>query len=186
MSIPQGDGTQSPLPIHKYFATTVALITSHSEERGSNVMACEWTMNVSWKPLRIMSVIDRNDLTNELIRARGEFGVNLCSDQQASLSNFVGNISGREIDKLASPLFSERVYPATRINVPMIRGCFLNAECVVEQTIEIGESTAFIGRALAVRINRKLRPLLYHQGMYFHLGEQIAKPKAVEADTLSW
>lgn len=139
-------------------------------------MACEWTMTVSYRPLRIMAVVNQRDLTHELITAGGEFGVNFCSDQQAGLASYGGNASGHQEAKLTNPRFAEQIYAASKIKPPMLRGCILNVECVVEQSIVIGDYTAFIGRAVAGRANAKLKPLLYHQGKFFHLGEQISKP----------
>jgi flavin reductase (DIM6/NTAB) family NADH-FMN oxidoreductase RutF len=167
----------SPIPLHRYFATTVALITSYVEGKGSNVMACEWTMNVSYQPLRVMSLIDHDTFTHELIAASGEFGVHLSSADQASLSHFAGSNHGRDLPKLDQPAFADRVYPGKRIKAPMLRGCVLSLECLVEQTIEIGQHTGFIGRAVAGRVNRELAPLLYHQGQYFRLGDVIPKPQ---------
>ena len=161
--------------VRQCFATTVALITSHNTEYGSNVMACEWTMNISWQPLRIMAVINHQEFTHGLITSNQEFGVNLCSDQQALLAHFAGTISGRDQKKLEAPIFTNLLYPGTRIKAPMIRGCLLNAECTVEQTVELGSHTAFIGRVVAVRIHPKAHPLFYHQGMFFSLGNHIPK-----------
>jgi flavin reductase (DIM6/NTAB) family NADH-FMN oxidoreductase RutF len=153
----------------------VALITSAAEGIGHNVMACESTSTVSMRPLRILSVIERTCYTHELVTASGEFGVNLCADKQADLSSFAGNSHGRDVAKLADPRFAEHVYPAKRIGAPMLRGCVINLECVVEQTIDLGTHTGFVGRAVAGKVNRDARPLLYHQGRYFGLGAHIAK-----------
>jgi flavin reductase (DIM6/NTAB) family NADH-FMN oxidoreductase RutF len=164
------------LPLYRYFATTVALITSYLEGRGANVMACEWTMNVSYRPLRIMSLIQRGDYTHELITESGEFGVNLCSADQAAMSSYAGNTSGRDGRKLDAKIFAGCQYPAKKIKAPMLRGCVLNLECVVDQTFEIGDHTAFIGRAVAGRRSNGRQPLLYHQGRYFRLGEPVQRP----------
>jgi flavin reductase (DIM6/NTAB) family NADH-FMN oxidoreductase RutF len=166
---------QAALPIHKYFASTVTLITSHSEIHGANIMACEWVMNISYRPLKILAVINQSDLTHEIILASREFGVNLCSDNQATLSHLAGISSGRDCDKLALPHFAQAAYPAAHIRTTMIQGCVLNAECVVEQAIPMGDYTGFVGRAVAARANKKLHPLLYHKGMYFSIGNRIPK-----------
>lgn len=171
----RGNG-EPALPIGRYFATMVALITSAAEGIGRNVMACESTSNVSNRPLRILSVINRTSYTHELITVSGEFGVNLCADTQVDLSSFAGNSHGRDVEKLADPRFAECVYLAKRIGAPMLRGCLINLECVVEQTIDLGTHTGFVGRAVAGKVDRDARPLLYHQGRYFELGAHIAKP----------
>jgi flavin reductase (DIM6/NTAB) family NADH-FMN oxidoreductase RutF len=166
----------SSLEPHHLFATTVALLTSQTSDGRRSVMACEWTMNVSWRPLRIMSLVHSSDFSHELITASGEFGVNLCSDTQAELSHIAGSSSGRDVDKLADPAFVAAIYPAARIRAPMMRGCVLSAECILERCIEFGEYTAFVGRAVAVRANPQANPLLYHRARYFGMGAAIPKP----------
>jgi len=168
-------------PLYQFFTTTVALITSFAEGKGSNVMACEWTLNVSYEPLRVMSLIGHGDYTHELVSSSGEFGVNLCSAQQAALCNRAGNGTGRDYVKFDDEVFAGRLYQAKKIKAPMVLGCVLNLECVVEQTFPFGEHTAFVGRAIAGRLNRKQAPLLYHQGKYYRLGEAVTKPDAEPA-----
>ncbi|HEU5380961.1 MAG TPA: flavin reductase family protein [Ktedonobacteraceae bacterium] len=164
------------IPLYKYFTSTVSLITSRGETGRTNVMACEWTMVVCHKPLLVMSVIHKNDLTHEHILASKEFGVNVCSDRQVALVRLAGNTSGRDYDKMSDPLIAKVLTPASRINAPMIRGCLLNIECVIEQTLSFQTHTAFIGRAVAVRYTPERRPLVYHKGRFAHLGEWFPKP----------
>lgn len=142
-----------------------------------NVMACEWTMNVSFDPFKVLCVVGTETLTHAYITESKEFGVNLCSDTQASLANFVGNISGRDVDKLPDPRFEGLVYASTHIKPPMIRGCILNSECVVEEIFPMGEYTGFLGLSLATTVDTEAKPLFYHQRKYFQLGAQIPKPQ---------
>jgi flavin reductase (DIM6/NTAB) family NADH-FMN oxidoreductase RutF len=160
--------------VHRFFATTVGLVTSHHDGK-SNVMACEWTFCVCWKPLKVMILVHHAQLTNDYIKASGQFGVNLCSNDMAAQSNLSGSVSGREQDKLADSLFSDALYDAVHIDAPMIEGALINIECEVESSFEMGNYTAFIGRALEAEAYEDKVPLLYHQGKYFSMGEQIAK-----------
>ncbi len=162
--------------IYQYFATTVNLLTSCNDEGKANIMACEWTMNVSFEPLKVMCLVHIDNLTHAYITSTREFGVNLCSDTQASLANFAGDVSGRDVDKLADTCFAGIVYSATRIKPPMISGCLLNVECILEEVLEIGEYTAFVGLSVAIHANPQVQPLFYHRGKYFGLGSHIAKP----------
>jgi flavin reductase (DIM6/NTAB) family NADH-FMN oxidoreductase RutF len=163
--------------IYQYFATTVNLLTSCNQEGKFNVMACEWTMNVSFTPLRVLCVVGIDKLTCEYITETREFGVNMCADTQASLSHYVGDISGREEDKLSDASLEALVYPSTHIKSPLIRGCVLNAECVVEEIVQMGKYTGFIGLSLATTVDNEAKPLFYHKGKYFQLGAQIPKPQ---------
>lgn len=165
---------------YKFFTTTVSLTTSYMVGQKANVMANEWVMNVCWEPLRIMTLIEQESFTHELVSASGEFGINICSVNQAHIAHYAGNVSGRQYDKLAHPIFKEQTYPGIRIKAPMIKGCVLNAECTVEEKFEFGNYTAFIGRAFPTRVNQKLRPLLYHRGKFFPLGNQV--PKSIEVE----
>lgn len=181
MSVSQSEAASQVLPVHKYFASTVTLVTSQSETGHANVMACEWTTNICHKPLLIMSVVHKDDLTHELLLSSKEFGVNVCSDQQSALVRLAGNYSGHAYDKMSDPLMAEALVPASRIKAPMIRGCLLNIECILEQTLDMNTHTAFIGRAIAARCNPKLRPLIYHQGRFAYFGEWIPKPNSIDA-----
>jgi flavin reductase (DIM6/NTAB) family NADH-FMN oxidoreductase RutF len=176
MSTTEQPDKAASLLMHQYFASTVALITTHAHEK-SNVMACEWTMNVCYRPLRIMSLIKKETVTHAFIMESREFGVNLCSERQSQLAHFAGNTSGRVTDKLADPLFRERLSSPSRIKAPMIKGCVLSAECVVEQTLDMHEYTAFIGRAVTMRLNTKEKPLIYHKGQFAQFGTWITKPE---------
>src|SRR5262245_24078367 len=163
--------------LYQYFATTVNLLTSCNQAGKVNVMACEWTMNVLFNPLKVLCVVGIDSLTHTYIIETKEFGVNLCADTQASLSNFVGNVSGRDVDKLSESSFAGLVYAATHIKPPLIRGCILNAECVVEEVFQMGEYTGFLGLSLATTVDTEAKPLFYHRGKYFQLGAQIPKPQ---------
>ena len=162
--------------IQQRFAHTVGLITSQGADTPPNIMACEWTMLVSWEPIMIMVVIGSDDLTNALIRESGEFGVSICAENQGPLASCAGNVCGREHDKLADPQLESLVYPARYIKAPLIRNAALNAECVVEQMVNVNDKyTGFIGRVVAAEINEQAKPLVYHQGKYFTLGRQITR-----------
>ena len=64
--------------VHRYFATTVGLITTKGRH-GENVMAVEWTMQVSYEPMLIAIFIhDSPTLWN--IKDSNVFGVNIASD----------------------------------------------------------------------------------------------------------
>lgn len=167
----------NPPKLYQYFATTVNLLTSCNQEGKVDVMACEWTMNVSFDPFRILCVVGTDKLTHDYIAETKEFGVNLCADTQASLSHFVGNVSGRDVDKLSDASLAGLIYASTHIKPPLIRGCLLNAECVVEDLFTMGEYTGFLGLALATTVDTEAKPLFYHKGKYFQLGAQIPKPQ---------
>jgi len=150
--------------IERYFATGVGLITS-TGNNGPNVMAAEWTLHISYDPMLIAIFIHKGEVTYENIMQTREFGVNMSTDQQASLVNISGGYSRKEIDKLSvRNLF--KLYRAHYIKAPMIRDCVINAECKVVKHYNIGDHTAVIGKVVHARYDKTKSPLIYHRGMY--------------------
>lgn len=153
------------------FTTTCALITVNGP-RGPNVMAAEWTFNVSYDPFLIAVHIDPANVTHDEILAAGEFGVNLVSDSQGPGIRFAGHFSKAETDKLTSEVFE--TYPAKRIRAPLIRGSLLTAECRLVNHVRIGDHTAFIGEVIEFTVNPEMSPLILHHGSH-RVGTKIER-----------
>lgn len=154
-------------------ATTVALITAVNEEGQANVMACEWAMMVSHSPMHFVVSVGPHHITFPMIERSGEFGLSFCSDKQANLSHISGSFSMRDTDKWSLAAFP--TYPGKFIRPPLIEGSLLNVECKVISTQPLGDHTVFTAEALWVKYDPDTSPLIYHEGKYFHLGEQVPK-----------
>lgn len=164
------------------FTTGCALLTVHGP-RGPNVMAAEWTFNVSYRPFLIAVCVDPANVTHDEILAAREFGVNLLTEEQGAAMRFAGHFSKATTDKLSSQAFD--TYPAKRIRAPMIRGSLLNAECRLVQQMSTGDHTIFIGEVLEFSVDPNARPLILHHGSH-RLGERIERsPRVVLAVTPS-
>ncbi len=150
--------------VHRYFATTVGLITTKGSKHGQNVMAAEWTMHIAYEPM-LIAIFVHESPTYWNIEETRVFGVNIASEDQAELVNIAGGYSGIEIEKLSIPhTFS--TYGANRIDVPMINGCSLNAECKVTKIEKIGDHIMVVGEALSAKCAEKKFPLIYTRGNY--------------------
>jgi len=157
--------------IERYFTTGVGLITS-TGKHGPNVMAAEWTLHISYKPMLIAIFAHKGEATYDNIMHTREFGVNMSTDEQADQVNIAGGYSRKEIDKLnLEDLF--KLYPGRYIKAPMIRGCIINAECKVVKCYNIGDHTAVIGEVLHAKYDKTKTPLIYHRGMYRTLGKKL-------------
>ena len=150
--------------VHRYFATTVGLITTEGTKQGQNVMAAEWTMHVSYDPM-LIAIFVHDSPTYWNIKETRVFGVNIASDDQAEMVNIAGGYSGTEIDKLALPRTFE-TYRAKHIDVPMIKGCSLTAECIVTAIEKIGDHIMVVGEAVSAKFDEKKFPLVYTRGNY--------------------
>ncbi len=143
------------------FTTAVGLITTLGQ-KGPNVMAAEWTFNVSYKPFLIAVCVSPQDATHGMIDESGEFGVNIVSEDQVDIMGFAGHFSKRETDKLSSVQFE--TYSAKVIRAPLIKGCMLNAECRVVKRVDLGDHTAFVGEVVAFSVDTSKRPVVLHRG----------------------
>ena len=149
--------------VHRYFATTVGLITTKGKH-GQNVMAAEWTMHVSYDPM-LVAVFVHDSPTYWNIQETRVFGVNIASDDQAELVNIAGGYSGTEVNKLAIP-HTFKTYRAKHIDVPMVNGCALNAECKVTAIEKVGDHIMVVGQAVSAKSDEKKFPLVYTRGNY--------------------
>jgi flavin reductase (DIM6/NTAB) family NADH-FMN oxidoreductase RutF len=157
--------------VHRYFATTVGLVTTRGRRHGSNVMATEWTMQISYDPM-LIAIFVHDSPTYWNIKESRVFGVNIASDSQAEQVNVAGGYSGAEIQKLAIPgLF--RTYRAAKINVPMLRDCVLNAECKVRSIRKVGDHIMVVGQAVTAKFDDSKLPLVYTRGNYRKLTGKI-------------
>lgn len=163
----------------KYSTSTVGLVTSR-HGAGVNVMAAEWTYFVSKEPPQLAVCVHDDNLTQELILEHGEFGVTLCTADQAALADFVGAMSGRDIDKSSSELV-ELVPPAV-ITTPRVAGGVLSAECVVRHVVPLPSYRMIIGEVVHAEVDQDAarNPLVKHGAMY-RIGEPVTRDAVVVA-----
>ena len=158
------------------FTSTLGLITS-TGPWGPNIMCAEWSRHISYTPSMLMLNLKPSDATTDNILKSKEFGLNLAADTQASLCSAAGNSTGKEVDKIS--LLKElggEFYTAKKINAPMLKGAAMNAECKLIKHENFGDHFAFIGEVLEISAEPTLSALLYHEGKFFKLGEQLPRP----------
>jgi flavin reductase (DIM6/NTAB) family NADH-FMN oxidoreductase RutF len=170
-------------PRLRKFVTNVGLITTDGPS-GPNIMAAEWTRHVSYSPSLIAINIYTRHATYGNIKASGEFGVNICAEDQSLVSNVAGGAQGSAVDKLgALKELGVKFYPGKMIKASMLHGASMNAECRVVKEEMIGDHAMIIGEVLDVSASEK-PPLLYHSGKYYRIGEHVPKPPAEELERI--
>lgn len=160
----------------RQFVTNVGLITSNGPI-GPDIMAAEWTHHVSYSPSLIAINVRGSDATAENIQSSKEFGINIAAEDQNVLCSVAGRYSGRQIDKIS--LIKEAgiatIYDSKHIDVPLVQGVAMNAECQLMKQEELGDHIMFVGEVVEISANEGIRPLIYHNGRYRKLGE-VSKP----------
>jgi len=140
-------------------------------------MAAEWTHHISYAPSLIVVNIRSDDATAENINETKEFGVNLAAEDQNILCSIAGKYTGKQVDKIS--IFKELgivFYKAKKIKAPMIKGAAMNAECRLVKQEALGDHTMFVGEVVEISADENIRPLVYHNGKYWKLGDNISKP----------
>jgi len=178
MDLPWGDARTVQ------FVTNVGLVTTNGPF-GNNIMAAEWTHQVSYSPGLITVCVGRNKATEANIHDSKEFGVSLAALDQAGLSHIAGNSSGKTVDKIA--VLKElgfKFFPAKKIKVLLVKEAVLNMECRLVKEMVLGDHTMFVGEVLQAVLNAGKEPLAYHQTKYWKLGTTLPKPSEKEKEKI--
>ena len=171
----------------RYFTTGISLVTSFGPN-GQNIMAAEWTMQISYNPMLIAVFIHEDSATFENIKKTKEFGINVSSEKQTMAVNIAGGYSRREIDKLKIKN-AFKFIPSKKIKPPMIEGCIINAECKLITTKKLGDHTMIVGKVVIISHDETKKQLIYHSGRYFRIGsiiESFRNVVNVDDATFNW
>ncbi|MFW9807726.1 MAG: flavin reductase family protein [Candidatus Thorarchaeota archaeon] len=131
----------------------VVLLSVAGEEK-PNIITLSWVANVCSSPPTIVAGIRPERYSYNLVKAAGEFVLNIPSTEQFEGTEFAGTKSGREYDKFAEGGFTSE--PASKVNAPMIKECPINIECKTAQIIPLGAHDLFVAEVLAVHVDESL------------------------------
>jgi len=144
------------------FATGVTIICSKDENNEVHGMTANGFMSVSLDPALIVVSIGKNQKTHGLIKAAGEYSVNILAESQMAVSNhFAGrpdpemNLEFDEVD-----------------NIPVLKECISYFTAKVTAMHDEGDHTLFIGEVQAMGTVKDEAPLLFHAGRYNAIKEQ--------------
>lgn len=104
---------------------TVLVSAEHAGRR--NVMAAAWSMPLDFTPPKVTVVLDKQTFTRTLIEASGHFVLAVPSAALAALTDHVGSVSGRDVEKFSDVLAAAEPGPAT--GAPLVQGCIAWLEC---------------------------------------------------------
>ena len=162
------------------------LIVSKKPGNGYNVMAASWVTPVSEEPPLVMVTVSKEAYSNKLIREAGEFTINVMGAEHVDIVYKAGSISGKDVDKWS--ILGLKPLDPLKITTPGIDGAYGVIECIVENAIEAGESTLFIGRIVSIRVRedlftkygwdlRKAQVILHQSGRAFALPGRLVFAK---------
>jgi flavin reductase (DIM6/NTAB) family NADH-FMN oxidoreductase RutF len=148
-----------------------------------NVMPVAWNMPLSHEPPLLGIAVHPSRHTYDMIRFSEQFALNFPSRLLMNHVQYLGIVSGREVQKI--DVAKLPTFKAQRVDVPLLEGCLAWVECAVEDILRLGDHHLFVGKVLAVQVEREafeeawlladddLKPLHYLGGdLYAVLGER--------------
>ena len=139
----------------------IYIVTSRDNER-LNGQIINTAIQVTSDPARVAVIINKKNLTHELIAASGVFTVSVL--EESTPLTFIGPFgfkSGRDSDKFAKVKFKTGITGAPLV----IEHALSVLEAKVIDQIDLGSHTIFIAEVVSSEVLKEGRPLTYQ---YYH------------------
>lgn len=162
------------------YPTPVWVIGAYDKEGKPNIMTVAWGGICSSKPPSIAISLRGATYTHGCIIERRAFTVNVPSESQVGVVDYIGIVSGRNINK-----FSETGLTAVKseiVDAPYVEEFSLILECRLTTFYDVGIHTHFIGEIMDVKADesalgengvpdiRKVLPILYAPELKYYYG----------------
>lgn len=149
----------------------------------SNIITIGWTGILSTIPPRTYISVRPERHSYKLLKATGEFVINLTTAKQARAVDYVGIYTGAKVDKFKECGFTK--VESKEVAAPTIAECPFALECRVVEVIPMGTHDVFIADIVSVSSDEsiideagkirfdKADLMAYAHGEYFALGEKL-------------
>lgn len=163
--------------------TPVVLLSCWGRDSEPNIITLAWTGVLCSEPPLVYASIRASRHSHSLLKANGDFVINLPSAEQARETDLCGVVSGRKEDKFALCGFSAE--PAALVDAPIIAECRVHLECRTREVLHPGVHDVFIADVLGVLADEdivegdavddsKFAPLVYATGpRHYHRTEPL-------------
>ena len=132
----------------------VVFVTSQVGEERPNIVTVAWSMPVTQKPPLVAISLGKSRYSHRLISEGKAFVVNVPTSAMAPAIMFCGKVSGKAADKFLEARLT--AVPAKEVVPPLIDECIGHLECQVEQCVDVGDHSLFIGRVVVAWVEEDL------------------------------
>lgn len=162
-----------------------AVMISCGDMDKSNIITVAWTGTICTDPAMTYVSIRPERYSYDLIKATGEFVINLTTKELAYATDWAGVKSGKDFDKFKELNLTKE--KAAQVGCPIIKECPINIECKVKEIKELGSHHMFIAEVVAVNADEKYMDetgrfclekanlIAYSHGQYYELGENLGR-----------
>ncbi|MDP2936074.1 MAG: flavin reductase family protein [Dehalococcoidia bacterium] len=171
--------------IYTSFPTPLALVSCADPNGKGNILTIAWVGVVCSEPPMVSIAMRRGKHSYPLVKANGEFVLNVPTEQLVKETDYCGSVSGKTVDKWETAHLTPG--PASKVKAPIIVESPINLECVVRHTLNLGSHDLFLAEVVACHVDTALmkggkldatavRPLLYFCRDYWALAkDRLAK-----------
>ena len=159
------------------------VLVSCGSMEAANLITIGWTGTICTQPSMVSISVRPERYSYQLIKASGEFVINLPTRKLVRAVDWCGVKSGRDYDKFAEMKLTP--LPASTVSCPILAESPVNLECQVTQVIPLGSHDLFLAKVTAVDVDEALLDekgklcleradlIVYSHGEYFSLGKQL-------------
>jgi flavin reductase (DIM6/NTAB) family NADH-FMN oxidoreductase RutF len=135
----------------------VALVVCRKEKNNNltdNIIPISWAGILEHKPDHLVLLsIGSKKYSTKVIQKNKEFGICIPTLNMIKKVDICGHTHGNKVDKFELVGFTK--FPATEINVSLIKECPISMECIVQKTVTIDFRKIFIGKIIATHVEKK-------------------------------
>lgn len=151
----------------------------------ANVLTVAWTGILATVPPKTYISVRPSRHSYEMIKANGEFVINLPSVSLAKTVDFVGIYTGKKMDKFEKCNLTKK--KSEKVAPPTIAECPIALECRVTDVMPMGSHDVFIADIVSVSCHDDILDsegkmhferadlLAYAHGEYYSLGERVGR-----------
>ncbi|MBQ8688846.1 MAG: flavin reductase family protein [Clostridia bacterium] len=160
-----------------------AVMVTVGDMEDSNVLTVAWCGILSTDPARAYISVRPGRHSHKYLTERGEFVINLTTEQLARATDYVGVFTGAKVDKFEKCNLTR--VPSKCVSAPTIAESPLALECKVFQVMESGTHNVFMADIVSVSCDESLLDergkicldrahlIAYSHGEYFSLGKKL-------------
>ena len=162
-----------------------AVMVSVGDMENSNIITVAWTGILSSEPPRAYVSVRPSRHSHKMLLERGEFVINLTTEDLAYATDFSGIYTGAKIDKFEKLSLTKA--KSKVVAAPTIAESPLSLECRIFERLSFGTHDVFMADIVNVSVNEELLDekgricldkaglMAYAHGEYYALGEKLGK-----------
>lgn len=150
-----------------------------------NIITIGWAGTVCTNPPMVSISVRPERYSYGILKASGEFVINLTTRELCFATDYCGVKSGREVDKFREMKLTPLA--ADQVKAPLIKESPVNIECRVREIIPLGSHDMFLADVVAVHADEKYmddqhkfhlewaNPIVYSHGSYLMCQEELGR-----------